>query len=646
MLYFFRDIDKTRGGITVKRKFWKGIAILMTLLLCVGSVSWNELAVKAATTVYSGTDGALTWSIDNDGHLLVEGTGDYGSLQPKWISYSEYIKTATVKVKGITGMQYFFCGCDELISVDFSESDTSNVTNMRAMFLACYKLQTLDLSGLNTSNVTDMSTMFKECTGLKELNMSGFDTTNVTNMAGMFATCSSLTNLDLNNFNTSNVTDMSVMFADCESLKELNISDFNTSKVLNMQNMFTNCKSITVLDLTNFDTSKVKYTAYMFNGCTNLIELDLSSFTGKSFYSTSIFKLDTLTSLQCIHTPKDWTRNIALPNNSSSGGWYEISGYLTYTTLPLNNAEGKTLYAEKPTNLHYVRISLADCIGLKYYATFSDYFLNDEKISMQFISEKGEITEVPLSEATIETDTWGDSFYVFSFYEVAPAQISEYFTAQVVTSKGNGDKLITSVADIGREMLAGENLSYDDYELLRSLLNYGGYAQEYFNHNTDNLAYEGIYPEEDNPLLMTSIPWSFSAPTSDIGVKYYGSSLLLESKATLRHYFEITGNESIETIRENYKICKTKDGTELEPYIRNGMLCIDIKDIYAYDLAGSDYTYEIKIQNLQNKKTIYLEFTPIDYVGYVLDNKADDVALANLLKAFYWYAEQANWYYY
>lgn len=624
----------------------KVMAILMALLLCIGSVSWNELSAKAATTMYSGTDGDLTWSIDSDGHLLVEGSGDYSSLQPQWISYSEYIKTATIKVKEITGMQYFFCGCDELSFVDFSESDTSDVTSMRAMFLACYKIESLDLSDLNTSNVTDMSTMFKECTGLRELNIAGFDTTNTTNMGGMFATCSSLINLDLSNFNTSNVTDMGVMFADCESMTAIDVSSFNTSKVINMQNMFTNCKSITELDLSNFNTSKVKYTAYMFNGCTNLIELDLSSFIGTSFYSTSIFKLDTLKSLQCIHTPKNWTRNVALPANGSSGSWFEIGGYPTYTALPLNNTEGKTLYAEKPADMWYVRISLADCIGLKYYVTFSDYILDDEKISMQFISEEGKISELSLSEAVVEVDEQGNSFYVFSFYEVAPAQISDNFTAQVVTSKGIASKITCSVANIGREMLASDNLSYNDYDLLCSLLNYGGYAQEYFNHNTGNLAYEGIYPEDDNPMLITSVPWSFSAPTADIGLKYYGSSLLLESKVTLRHYFTITGNEDIETIREKYKIYKTKDGTEFKPYIRNGMLCVDIKDIYAYDLASNYYEHQVKIENIQSKKTIYVSYTPIDYVGYVLDNRAEDTALANLVKAFYWYAEQANWYYY
>ena len=47
----------------------------------------------------------------------------------------------------------------------------------------------LDLSDWNTSNVTDMSYMFYSCESLEELNISTWDTSSVTNMRSMFDEC-------------------------------------------------------------------------------------------------------------------------------------------------------------------------------------------------------------------------------------------------------------------------------------------------------------------------------------------------------------------------------------------------------------------------------------------------------------------------
>ena len=54
-----------------------------------------------------------------------------------------------------------------------------------------------------------MDSMFSGCTKLVSLNFSNFDTSAVTNMALLFSGCSGFTSLDLSHFNTSGVTDMS-----------------------------------------------------------------------------------------------------------------------------------------------------------------------------------------------------------------------------------------------------------------------------------------------------------------------------------------------------------------------------------------------------------------------------------------------------
>ena len=119
-------------------------------------------------------------------------------------------------------------------------------------------------------DITNTVFMFRNCSNLISLDLSGFDTSNVFAMAYMFDGCENLTTLDLSNFDTSKVDDMICMFLNCESLTTLDLSSFDTSKVINMWGMFAGCCNLTTLDLSSFDTSKVKNMRNMFCNCSNL----------------------------------------------------------------------------------------------------------------------------------------------------------------------------------------------------------------------------------------------------------------------------------------------------------------------------------------------------------------------------------------
>ena len=122
----------------------------------------------------------------------------------------------------------------------------------------------LDLSNFDTSNVTFMWDMFSGMSRLTTLNLSNFDTSKVTDMGNMFQDLK-LTSLDLSNFDTSQVTDMQYMFYGMSNLTALNLSNFDTSKVTNMKYMFYSMSRLNTLNLSNFDTSKVTYMSYMFS---------------------------------------------------------------------------------------------------------------------------------------------------------------------------------------------------------------------------------------------------------------------------------------------------------------------------------------------------------------------------------------------
>ena len=107
----------------------------------------------------------------------------------------------------INNLNYFFSrNYDEnmkyLISIDFSNFDSSLITNTRTMFEECILLESINLLNFNTSSVIYMDSMFKGCTSLQSINLSNFDTSSVIDMANLFYNCNSLKSINLLKFNT------------------------------------------------------------------------------------------------------------------------------------------------------------------------------------------------------------------------------------------------------------------------------------------------------------------------------------------------------------------------------------------------------------------------------------------------------------
>ena len=204
--------------------------------------------------------------------------------------------------------EMFFSKSDEqkiknILEIDLSNFDTSEVTNMGGMFYGMSNLTTLNVSHFDTSKVTDMSLMFHGMRDLSALNLSSFNTSQVTDMHNMFYGMSNLTTLDLSNFDTSKVTNMGNMFSSMTNLTSLNLSSFNTSKVTDMVYMFYGIPNLTSLDLSNFDTSKTTKMSFMFYGMRKLTALNLSSFNTSQVTDMSgmFSSMPSLTSLNLSH---------------------------------------------------------------------------------------------------------------------------------------------------------------------------------------------------------------------------------------------------------------------------------------------------------------------------------------------------------
>ena len=184
--------------------------------------------------------------------------------------------------KPIINCGYMFYDCNNIIEVDLSNFDTSNITNMNDMFSYCINVRKIKFpSNANKSNiiekVTNMNYMFNYCKNLEEIDLSIFKTENVTSMGGMFQNCEKLEKINLENFNTKNVVQLGCMFNDCYNLKEITFSqDFTISKALFIPWMFYGCESLKKLDLRYFNFRNVMDRSKIFGGCDQLKVVDVN----------------------------------------------------------------------------------------------------------------------------------------------------------------------------------------------------------------------------------------------------------------------------------------------------------------------------------------------------------------------------------
>ena len=178
----------------------------------------------------------------------------------------------------LNNCDYMFYELENLLEVDLSNFDASEVITMNNMFEYCYNLISINLGNINTPKLKEISCLFEECHSLLYLDLSSFNTSSVISMDSMLTNCISLTSINFGNLEISQVTNINNLFSGCRKLTSLDLSNFNLSSVKTMQSMFRDCSSLTSLDLSNFRTTSVEKMDFLFYECTNLEYVDISNF--------------------------------------------------------------------------------------------------------------------------------------------------------------------------------------------------------------------------------------------------------------------------------------------------------------------------------------------------------------------------------
>ena len=171
-----------------------------------------------------------------------------------------------------------FSNLINLIEVDLSEFDASELKLMNFMFYYCTNLTSINLTYFNAPKLTNMASAFMKCESLLSIDFSRTYIPLIETISSIFHSCKSLKYVNFKNFETSKVQSFSFLFYSCISLESIDLSNFDTSSATRMGSMFSECTSLTSLDLSNFRTPLLDFISLMFSGCTNLKYLDISNF--------------------------------------------------------------------------------------------------------------------------------------------------------------------------------------------------------------------------------------------------------------------------------------------------------------------------------------------------------------------------------
>ena len=261
-----------------------------------------------------------------------------------------------------------------------------------------------------------------------------------------------------------------------------------------------------------------------------------------------------------------------------------------------------------------VSLDIDEKIIVNFYCDVDEKVLEDETVKMQFTLPNGKKISTPVSEA-VKTNEGGKQYFVFSC-GVAAKEMTATITAEILSADGKSyAEYSYSVIDYAKAILNGD---YDENTktFVKSMLNYGGYSQEYFGYNTENLAnkdIDGTLGEVDG----SKIEDKKSVGSLPDGITYYGTSLLLENEIIVRHYFKLTDNSLAKTynLKENhigwYLDCEPVSAANLGKQITTKI---------------GDYT---------------IVYSPMNYVKLVAAN-TEDTKLKNVCAALYEYWQAAE----
>ncbi len=289
----------------------------------------------------------------------------------------------------------------------------------------------------------------------------------------------------------------------------------------------------------------------------------------------------------------------------------------------------------KGTNL-----SLSGNIGVNFHADLGGY-VGRECAYMQFTLPNGTEKEIKFSEADYNMET---GYHVFGGEVSAKDMTGEIKVEMFAGNRQLIESVTFSVYGYAEEILT--NAEYADAApLVKALLNYGAYAQTYFDVNEDNLANNLLTETEKSVSNVTKDmigdQVGKSIPDSAADLSFYGASLSLKSETALNYYFEFAGEDITAYTFMN-------GDTELEVKKSGNLYYVKKLDISAANLENM---YSISVMK-DDEEVMNVSYSALQYAYDVLNTttdltgKGDDkmAELQDVVRALYLYHVAAKTY--
>ncbi len=183
-------------------------------------------------------------------------------------------------------------------------------------------------------------------------------------------------------------------------------------------------------------------------------------------------------------------------------------------------------------------------------------------------------------------------------------------------------KATVSVSDYLTELKNTEGEDTPLANLVTAMKTYGTAADKFFNGGNVNPV--------DSVTADNLSAYTFTKNDAPEGISYYGSSLILKSETTVRHYFQLEEGKNI----ENFKFYVDDADEPVTPVEKQGYYYIDITNISADKL---DTAHTVKI----NETTVISNYCALSYAKTVLSSGTADNNLKNLVKTLYLYNQKA-----
>lgn len=213
-----------------------------------------------------------------------------------------------------------------------------------------------------------------------------------------------------------------------------------------------------------------------------------------------------------------------------------------------------------------------------------------------------------------------DDRYVVTV-DIAAAQMTEDIVIQAVCGTAESEAVHYSVRQYANSVLSGQYPEATK-SLVKSMLNYGAAAQEYFAYRIDDLANAGY--EITTPVSIPEVDASNMVSGSVQGIKFYGASAVFRSKVAVRFYFAVDGNINDYTFSAGNA-----------PVAKDGLYYVEIPGIHP-----QDYDKPIPLLVSSDTEQMTVTYSPLYYISR-MHSSSGNVKLHKLMEEMYRYHQQS-----